>query len=235
MATLELRDVSYTYPDACLPALERVTCRLETGQLAALLGPNGCGKSTLARVAAGLLSPQNGEVRISGMDTSSAWNGVGLLLQNPDEQLLSADVESELAWGLENIALPPGEMSERVRWELDIFELSDMAHLPPEALSDGQKQLVALAGLAVMKPVFLLLDEATAFLDPAWTNRVLNFTRKLSEITGVLWITTRAAEATAAHRVWLMQEGRIAAMGTPAEMLQAERLEQLGIEPLPET
>jgi len=233
MALLELRDVSYTYPGATRPALDRVSCRLETGQLAALVGPNGCGKSTLALVAAGLLTPQAGNVILNGVGKSSAWNGVGLLFQNPDEQLLTADVESELAWGLENLALPPEEIDGRVQAALEFFDLSDKANLPPEALSDGQKQLVALAGVAVMEPAFLLLDEATAFLDPAWTTRVQEFARKLTETAGVIWITTRATRATAADRVWLMHRGRIVAEGTPEEMLQPERLEELGIEPAP--
>ena len=231
MAVLELREVSYTYPDSSSPALDRITCRLETGRFVALLGRNGSGKSTLALIAAGLLDPASGSVASNGVNLLPGWSGVGLLFQNPDEQLLAQDVEGELAWGLENLTLPPDEIESRVRKGLQQFGLTDKAHLPPEALSDGQKQLVALTALVVMKPAFLLLDEVTAFLDPYWTKRVLRITRELARDAGVLWISTRAAEAVAADEVWLMSQGKIVSTGTPQDMLIPHRLEQLGIEP----
>ena len=231
MAVLELRDVSYTYPDAGRPAVEGISLRIETGEHIALLGSNGSGKTTLARIVAGLLTPDSGEVVLSGNTGSSAWNGVGLLFQNPDEQLLSGDVESELAWGLENLGVPPGEMKARVQKTLGDFDLLSLAKQTPDSLSDGWKQITALAALVIMQPDFLVLDEATAFLDPYWTDRIAEMTGILTENSGLLWISTNAVEGVRADRVILLSDGHLVDEGSPDEMLRRERLEELGITP----
>ncbi len=209
MPILELTDVTFSYPDSDTTAIDNVSCKLEMGQFIVLHGSNGCGKSTLAKVMAGLLQPQMGNVSINGYVQINGWNGVGMLFQNPDEQLLAMDVESELAWGLENLALPRKEMIERVNETLTYFDLTDKRHLPPESLSDGQKQLVALASVVVMRPSFLILDEATAFLDPFWKQEVRQYARKLVKQSGVLWITTREQETKNADEVWRMEKGRL--------------------------
>lgn len=227
MASLELRSVSLTYPGADHPALDGVTCGIGSGQFIALVGHNGCGKSTLARIATGLLKPDSGTVEIDGEPLKPGWNGVGLLFQNPDEQLLAGDVERELAWGLENLALPLGEIEARVRGGLEAFGLTCIAHQPPETLSDGQKQLVALAALAVMQPRFLILDEATAFLDPYWTKLIRQRSRELVPGAGVLWLTARASEAAPADIVWVMNRGRMVVAGGPEGPLEASTQRQL--------
>jgi energy-coupling factor transport system ATP-binding protein len=213
--------------------------RVSAGQIAALIGDNGSGKSTLARLAAGLIQPQSGEVRVvagGGPDPSpepdygtgkedlgarrsgkcepagagrDETDFVGLMLQNPDEQFITSSVERELAWGLENMGVPPLEMEERVRRVLERFDLGALAGHPPEALSDGQKQVVALASLAAMRPRFLLLDEAVAFLDPFWRGVVARCARELSQDAGVLWITSRLNEAPEVDARWLMADGSV--------------------------
>ena len=234
MALLQLKDVSYTYPDSPKPALDNITFALETGQHVVLLGANGSGKSTLARVAAGLLMPASGEVVMTGFEDQAGWNGVGLLFQNPDEQLLTHSVEAELAWGLENLGLLQDEMRRRIGEALELFELSDKANSSPDTLSDGWKQVTALASLAVMRPAFLILDEATAFLDPYWTAKIKGMVRGLIEVSGLLWITADGADAIKADRVLGLVDGQLIADGNPREVLQPERLEALGIEPVPD-
>ena len=232
MARLELNHVSYNYPGSPGPAVDDININLETGRFVVLLGANGSGKSTLARIAAGLLKPDSGEVILTGFQGHPGWSGVGMLFQNPDEQLLKHSVEAELAWGLENIGLPPGEMHSRVREALEEYELSDIADNSPDTLSDGMKQLTALASLAVMRPAFLVLDEATSFLDPYWTAKVRRKVRQMTGTAGLLWMTTDAEDAVEADRVLGLKNGRLAAEGTPGEVLQPERLEALGIEPV---
>ncbi len=209
MPILELKDVSLSYPGAVTLALNRVSCRLETGKYVVLYGSNGCGKSSLAKIMAGLLQPQAGEVIRSNIPTHSGWNSVGMLFQNQDEQLVSLDVESELAWGLENLNIPRDEMIERIKATLRQFDLTSIRYSPPESLSDGQKQLVALAATLIMKPSFLILDEATAFLDPQWRRRVQQYAREAVNSAGVLWITTRRAETADADELWSMVNGKI--------------------------
>lgn len=224
MAILELHDVTFSYPDSEHRALDKINCRIETGRLTALVGSNGCGKSTLARVAAGLLQPQSGKIVISGVARDDDWYGVGLVFQNADEQLLTSDVEGEIAWGLENLSVPADEMKQRVSEVLDLFGLSDKARLSPEELSDGWKQLTALAAVTVMKPAFLLLDEVTAFLDPLWRKEIRQYVRKLSHNTGILWITTdtgssgRLAELMTMDYILVMEDGRIVHEGAPIEI-----------------
>jgi len=232
VALLQLKDVSYTYPDSPKPALDNITFALETGQHVVLLGANGSGKSTLARIAAGLLMPASGEVVMTGYECQSGWNNVGLLFQNPDEQFLTHSVEAELAWGLENLGLPSDEMRGRVGEALELFELSDKAGSSPNTLSDGWKQVTALASLAVMQPAFLVLDEATAFLDPYWEAKIKGMVQQLTETSGLLWITADGADATKADRVLGLSDGRLVADGNPREVLQPGLLEVLGIEPV---
>ena len=204
MAILELRNVNYTYPGASRPAIEDVSLRLETGQFLVLTGDNGSGKSTLARVAAGLDLPSSGEIRCEPLGSRAA-----LLFQNPDEQLICSKVEKELAWGLENLSLSPDEIKTRVENGLGRFRLQSIADQPPEALSDGQKQLVALAALAVMRPAFLILDEVGAFLDPYWARQVLEYTQSIIQDTGILWIASRDEAIPLSGRVLKIDRGRL--------------------------
>jgi len=226
---LELHDVTYRYPHSDKPALDLVSCRIETGQTIALLGANGSGKSTLARIACGLLKPDTGRVTLNGEELKKDWNGIGLLFQNPDEQLLTASVDRELAWGLENLALPPNEIERRVEDDLKLFNLEEIRHRPPEQLSDGEKQLTALAATVVMNPQFLILDEATAFLDPDWKAHLVHYVHTVAKDTGVLWISTRADEIMDFDEIWIMKAGKIIEQGSTEKVLNSDKLEEAGI------
>ena len=232
MATLELHDVSYKYPDSHEPVLRKIDLRIETGIHVAILGANGSGKSTLARIAAGLIAPAEGKVELNGAESSEGWNSVGLLFQNPDDQFIASNVESEIAWGLENLNIPSREMQERVRDTLEQFNLQDLARKSPEALSDGEKQLTAIAAVLVMNPLFLVLDEVTAFLDPYWRRRLRSMIDKMKKNAGLLWISTNAGEAVDADKVVILQNGELVHSGTPREILIPNILEAAGIEPL---
>ena len=230
MAKLLFESVSYYYPGVSSPAIKDIGFTVETGEIIAVLGANGSGKSTLGKIAAGLLTPASGEVTVSGVDRHADWSGVGLLLQNPDEQILTHSVESELAWGLENLALPQDEMHRRVAEILEMFELQEMRSAAPETLSDGWKQILALASLVAMKPAFLVLDEVTAFLDPYWRVRIREFCRRLMQSTGLIWISTDTRDSLAADHVLVLENGRLVKSGHPDSVLHDVDLKKCGLE-----
>ena len=231
MAKLHLESVSYIYPGAERTALEDISLSVESDEFVVILGANGSGKSTLGRIAAGLLEPTSGNVFISGVDNHEGWNNVGMLHQNPDNQLLMHSVESELAWGLENIGLPRDLMQRRVAEIMRMFELESLKEAVPDSLSDGWKQLLALASLVVMRPVFLVLDEVTGFLDPYWTKKIRRMCRDMLAETGRIWITTDTVEAREADRVVILDRGRIFGLGKPEEVLKSKELVQIGLGP----
>lgn len=180
----------------------------------------------------GLIRPDRGEVLLDGKPLTDKWNGIGLLFQNPDEQLMTSSVENELAWGMENLATPPGIMSKRIETALITFDLTDIRETPPEHLSDGQKQLLALASIVVMKPDFLILDEVTAFLDPSWKKQILEKILNFSSEMGVLWLSTRSDDNMNADEIWLMKDGIIVDKGSPGSILTPEKLGNTGLLPL---
>lgn len=230
--SLQLTNISLQYPGSKHLALHNISCQIKRGQRIALLGSNGSGKSTLAKIMCGLIVPDIGDVLLDGKPLTDGWNGIGLLFQNPDEQLMASSVENELAWGLENLNLPTDEIIARVENGLDTFELTGIRNKPPEQLSDGQKQLVALASIVVMKPDFLILDEATAFLDPNWRVQILGKILDFASDMGVLWISTRHDDNIKADEIWLMQNGQIVDKGSPNSILIPEKLENTGLAPL---
>ncbi|MCF7809393.1 energy-coupling factor ABC transporter ATP-binding protein [bacterium] len=183
--------------------------KLETGRIVTLTGKNGSGKSTLSHIAAGLLKPTAGSIEIK--DIPAEYEGIqaGLVFQNPDEQLLNADVESEIAYGLENLNMPIDEMKARVNETLDIFNLKKFSQHSPDSLSDGWKQITAIAAVIAMKPMFLILDEVTAFLDPYWTERIKEIVKELSKQIGVLWITSSTRQVIWQDEILSLQNGLI--------------------------
>ena len=226
---LEIKNVTLKYSGSKTPALKNISCQLTPAKKTILLGANGSGKSTLAKVICGLLPPDSGEVLLDGKPLAEGWNGIGYLFQNPDEQLLASTVETELAWGLENLRLPHREMSVRVEECLEMFGLQDIRRHPPEHLSDGQKQLVAIAAIVAMRPSYLILDECTAFLDPGWKARIACKVDELAADMGVLWISSRPAEATRADEVWLMRTGEIIEQGSPDVLRRTDKLAIAGL------
>jgi energy-coupling factor transport system ATP-binding protein len=242
---IEVRELKHAYSlegGEWVPALQGIDLTIEPGEFVALIGSNGSGKSTLARHFNGLLEPTAGEVWVDGLLTSDPrhlWEvrqRVGMVFQNPENQLVASTVEEDVAFGPENLALPPDEIRRRVDEALTLVGLQDYCTHPPQMLSGGQKQLVAIAGVLAARPACVVFDEPTSMLDPPSRRRILDTVRRLNAEQGitVVLITQSMEEATIANRVLAMHEGRIVIDGSPREVFeQGERLRALGLGPPP--
>ncbi|BAD42027.1 energy-coupling factor transporter ATPase [Symbiobacterium thermophilum] len=238
--------VSYAYgreeADGAAPvrlALDGVDLDVRRGEFLAILGMNGSGKSTLARHLNALLLPRAGRVLVDGLDTreeANLWSirdRVGMVFQNPDNQIVAAVVEEDVAFGPENQGLPSAEIRARVAEALEAVGMSEHRERSPHLLSGGQKQRVAIAGALAMRPACLVLDEPTAMLDPSGRAEVLAVVRRLNRELGmtVVWITHFMDEAVVADRVVVMAEGRVQMVGTPREVFaQADRIRALRLD-----
>jgi energy-coupling factor transporter ATPase len=239
-----LDQVGVRYPDQPADgpwALQGVNLRVARGEFVAVLGGNGSGKSTLAALLGGLLLPTVGRVTVAGLDTADPRAAaeirrrVGLVFQNPDNQIVAAVVEDDVAFGPENLGLPPEEIGRRVREALEAVGLREYARADPHRLSGGQKQRLAIAGALAMRPDCLCLDEPTSLLDPVGRAEVLRALHGLhARGCALVLITHHSPEAVRADRVVVLSRGRIVADGPPREVLgQAERLQAWGVEPPP--
>ena len=236
---IELEHVSYTYEDADKPAVRDVTMHIPEGAFTAILGRNGCGKSTLAKMMNGLFLPTVGTVRIGGMDTrdeSLTWTirqNCGMIFQNPDNQLVATVVRDDVAFGLENIGLDPASMPERIEKALRDTGMSEYIDKAPHLLSGGQKQRVAIAGILAMEPRVILCDEATAMLDPQGRAEVFETLRRLNREKGitVVWITHFMEEAAQCRDICVFHDGSLAARGTPEDIFSdVEQLKKWRLE-----
>lgn len=230
-------NVSFSYPappgEPPVTALDGADLWVHPGEFVAVVGPNGSGKSTLARLCNVLLTPSDGHVLVDGMDTrdpAHLWpirDRVGMVFQNPDNQIVAAVVEEDVAFGPENQALHPEEIRARVEEALGAVGLSPLRHRPPHMLSGGQKQRLAIAGALALRPACLILDEPTAMLDPKGRAEVLHTVQRLNRTAGisVVWITHFMEEAVQADRVLVMRQGKVALAGPPAGVFsQSEQL-----------
>lgn len=238
-------DVHYWYAGASRPALTGTSLRLAAGEVLGVVGPNDAGKTTLCLAASGLAPNAiggrlEGDVRLGGDKTTDLRpfelaQRVGILFQNASTQLsgTTATVWEEVAFGPRNLGLPVGEVVERVGWSLDVLQLHDLASRDPMRLSGGQGQLVALAAVLALQPAALVLDEPTSQLDPIGTRLVGTAIGRLAETgTAILVVEHKADLLLAlAGRVVLMDGGRVAATGSPAEILGDPRTAQAGVEP----
>ena len=244
---IQVCDLHYTYPDAESErehiVFDGLNLSIEAGSFVAVLGHNGCGKSTLAKHFNAVLLPAGGSVTFYGMDTKdeelllAIRQAVGMVFQNPDNQIVSNVVEEDVAFAPENLGVPSDEIQRRVDAALKTVGMSeDRAHAP-QLLSGGQKQRVAIAGVLAMKPKCIVLDEPTAMLDPQGRREVIETVERLNREEGmtVVLITHHMDEATHAGRVVAMNDGKIVADGTPAEVFsQVELLRSVGLS-VPET
>ncbi|MCS7283260.1 MAG: energy-coupling factor transporter ATPase [Anaerolineae bacterium] len=237
---IQTRGLEYAYPldGRVIRALRGVDLTVERGEFVALIGPNGSGKSTLARHLNALLIPTAGEVWIDGMLTSDPRHlreirrRVGMVFQNPDNQLVASTVEEEVAFGPENLGIPPEEIRRRVDEALEIVGMTGYRHHPPYMLSGGQKQRIAIAGALAARPDCLVLDEPTSMLDAHGRQQVMETLVRLNREVGltIVLITQSMEEASLAHRVAVMDGGRIVLEGSPAEVFErAEALRGLGL------
>ena len=226
MAFIEIENLCFTYPSERgerRMALDHVNLSIEAGEFVAVLGTNGSGKSTLAKHLNAILLPTSGVCRVAGMDTRQMeriWDirqTVGMVFQNPDNQIIAAIVEDDVAFGPENLGVPSNEIRRRVDEALATVGMTPFRNFAPHLLSGGQKQRVAIAGTLAMKTKCLVLDEPTAMLDPVGRKEVLDTVRRLhreSDIT-VVYITHFMEEAAAAQRVVVMEDGKIVDDGSP--------------------
>ena len=225
---------SYSEEDADTPvyALKDVSLNVHTGEFLVILGHNGSGKSTLAKLSNSIYLPTEGKVFVHGMDTSDPdkefviRKKIGVVFQNPDNQIVASIVEEDVAFGPENLGVPPAEIRKRVDNALKSVDMYDYRIHETHRLSGGQKQRVAIAGMLAMQPECIVLDEPTAMLDPKGRQEVMQIVRRLNKETGmtVVFITHFMEEAVFADRVVIVNDGSIAADGTPASVFQDRSL-----------
>ena len=225
-------------------ALDHVNLEIEKGSFVAILGHNGSGKSTFAKQINGILSPTDGTLFVSEMDTrdeAHLWDirkNAGMVFQNPDNQIVATVVEEDVAFGLENNGVPPKEIRVRIHDALRAVGMSQYAKKAPHMLSGGQKQRVAIAGVLAMKPDVIILDESTAMLDPSGRREVMNTVHRLNREEGisVVIITHYMSEAATADYMIVMDDGRIAMNGTPREVFtKVDKVRALGLDVPPMT
>ena len=239
---IETKDLTFTYPapegETNPPALNGVSVTIERGSFVVVLGHNGSGKSTLAKHMNAVLLPSGGAVYVEGMDTRDEAclleirRRVGMVFQNPDNQIVANVVEEDVAFGPENLGVPTAEIRRRVDDALAAVGMEKFACHAPHLLSGGQKQRVAIAGVIAMEPECIVLDEATAMLDPAGRREVLDTVHRLNREMGitVVLITHHMSEAEDADRVIVMNDGVVVMDGTPRQVFaRVEELHGFGL------
>lgn len=240
---ISFKNVSYRYEsdgETPLPlALKNVNIDINKGEFVAILGHNGSGKSTLAKLSNAIIIPESGKVFVKGMDTScedleyDIRQTVGVVFQNPDNQIVATIVEEDVAFGPENLGIEPGEIRKRVDNALKAVGMYEYRHHEPHKLSGGQKQRVAIAGIMAMETECIVLDEPTAMLDPKGREEVMTAMEKLNKEMGitVVLITHYMDEAVKADRVIVMDSGSVVLDGTPREVFSQEKIiEDAGLE-----
>lgn len=238
---IKAEHLTFSYPDEPAghpPVLDDVSLEIESGSFVAILGHNGSGKSTLAKHMNALLTPTQGKLWVEGLDTADPDNllairgKVGMVFQNPDNQIVASVVEEDVAFGPENMGVPPAEIRRRVDTALKMVGMYELREHSPHLLSGGQKQRVAIAGIIAMMPRCIVLDEATAMLDPIGRQEVLSTVHRLNKEKGitVILITHHMNEAEDADRVIVMDDGKVAMDGTPRQIFtRIEELRAMGL------
>ena len=238
-SVIKLENVTFRYPDAEEPVLKNVNLDVEPGSFIAVLGHNGSGKSTMAKLCNAILVPTEGRVLVKGMDTKDPENllsvrrTVGMVFQTPDNQIVASVVEDDVAFAPENLGLAPEEIRRRVDDVLRRVGMYEFRLHAPHLLSGGQKQRIAIAGVLAMQPEILVLDEPTAMLDPLGRKEVLSTVEELRANTGmtVLLITHHMDECVNADSVLVISDGEVVLHGKPAEVFaQVETMRSLGLD-----
>ncbi len=242
---IEIKNVTYEYSEDEIvhTAVDDISLNIEKGSFTVILGHNGSGKSTLAKMLNGLNKPTKGDVFVNGINTKDeateieVKRTVGMVFQNPDNQLIASIVEEDVAFGPENLGVEPKEIRRRVDNALKAVDMYEFKDSTPHKLSGGQKQRVAIAGIIAMEPSCLVLDEPTAMLDPKGRAEIINTLLKLNRENGItiVLITHYMEEAEKADRVLVMNDGKIIDDGTPKEIFKnVEKLKAVGLD-VPQT
>ena len=242
-AMIKMENVSYEYnsyiDDSIQLAVKDLNLDIKRGEFFVILGHNGSGKSTIAKMINGLILPTRGDVYVNGMNTrdeEKIWDirsTAGMVFQNPDNQIVATIVEEDVAFGPENLGIPPLEIRRRVDEALEIVEMTEYKSHAPHLLSGGQKQRVAIAGILAMEPDCIIFDEPTAMLDPSGRLEVINTIKKLNKGKNktIVLITHYMDEAIEADRIMVLDHGEVALLGTPKEIFrQVEKLKSIGLD-----
>ncbi|MBG9983923.1 energy-coupling factor ABC transporter ATP-binding protein [Aerococcaceae bacterium DSM 111022] len=235
---IEIKNLTFSYEEDANNVLKDVSFEVKQGEWLAIIGPNGSGKSTLARMINGLLVPQEGTITVNNLTLSeeTVWDvrsSVGMVFQNPDNQFVGATVEDDVAFGLENQGVPREEMIPRVKEALEMVNMSAFVNREPSKLSGGQKQRVAVASVYALRPDVIILDEATAMLDPKGRReviKVIDALREAYDLT-VISITHDIEEAARADRIMVLKDGEIQQIAAPEDVFSiGEGLIQMGLD-----
>lgn len=242
MSIIETESLTYTYPSGTKPSIRDVSIKIDKGEFVLITGPSGCGKTTLCRCFNGLIphfyqGELKGEITVAGLRISEQpiyemAKHVGLVFQNPENQLFALSVEKDVAFGLENLGVPREEMRKRVDWALNLTGIYDLRERAPHELSGGQQQRVAIASVLAMQPEIIVLDEPTSFLDPLGAKKIFeviyDLNRKLG-ITVVLVEHRLDLTARYANHIAVMDDGKVVLDGDPRKILSSEQARLIGV------
>jgi energy-coupling factor transporter ATPase len=242
MPIIETNNLTYTYPGATKPSISGVSIKIEQGEFTLITGPSGCGKTTLCRCFNGLIphfyqGEMTGEIvvadkKITEHPIYEMAKHVGLVFQNPENQLFALSVEKDVAFGLENLGVARKEMREKVDWALKLTGMYDLRERPPHELSGGQQQRVAIASVLAMQPGIIVLDEPTSFLDPLSAKKIFEVIRELNRNLGItVVLVEHRLDLTAKYtdHIIIMQDGKVMLDGDPHQILQSEETRLVGV------
>jgi energy-coupling factor transporter ATPase len=242
MAVIETKNLTYTYPGGTKPSIRDASIKIEKGEFVLITGPSGCGKTTLCRCFNGLIphfyqGELKGEITVVGLNVVEhpiyeLATHVGLVFQNPENQLFALSVEKDVAFGLENLGIPRDEMRKRVDWALQLTGIYELRERSPSELSGGQQQRVAIASVLAMQPEVIVLDEPTSFLDPLGAKKIFEVIYELNRKLGItVVLVEHRLDLTAryADHIIVMDEGKIILDGEPHEILNSEEARLIGI------
>ena len=242
MALIETKNLTYTYPGGTKPSIQEVSIKIETGEFTLITGPSGCGKTTLCRCFNGLIphfyqGELRGNIVVAGLNVTEhpiyeLAKHVGLVFQNPENQLFALSVEKDVAFGLENFGVPREEMRRRVDWALKLADIYDLRERAPHELSGGQQQRVAIASVLAMQPKIIVLDEPTSFLDPLSSKKIFEVIYDLNRRLGMtVVLVEHRLDLTAryANHIVIMDEGKVIMNGDPHEILRSEEARLIGV------
>jgi energy-coupling factor transporter ATPase len=242
MAIIETKNLTYTYPGGTKPSIQDISIKIEKGEFTLITGPSGCGKTTLCRCFNGLIphfyqGEITGEMRISELKVAEhpineLAKHVGLVFQDPENQLFALSVEKDVAFGMENLGVPREEMRKRVDWALKLAGIYDLRERPPHELSGGQQQRAAIASVLAMQPEVIVLDEPTSFLDPLGAKKIFEVIYELNKTFGItIILVEHRLDLTAryANHIIIMDEGKVVLDGEPHEILGSEETRLIGV------